>query len=126
MYRCLAIAGAALGLLTVAQAQVARQFPPQALRGEIVVIAPPEITLNGQAARLSPGSRIRAQDNMLALSGGLVGQKLRVNYTVDTLGLVHDVWILRPEEARVRPWPRTAEESRTWQFDAVSQTWSKP
>ena len=126
MYRCLAIAGATLGLLTGAQAQVARQFPAHALRGEIVVLAPPEITLNGDPARLSPGSRIRAQDNMLQLSGGLVGQKLRVNYTVDTLGLVHDVWILRPEEARMRPWPRTSAEAQTWQFDAVSQTWSKP
>lgn len=126
MYRCLAIAGAALGLLTVAQAQPSRQFPAHALRGEIVVLAPPEITLNGEPARLSPGSRIRAQDNMLRLSAGMVGQKLRVHYTVDTLGLVHDVWILRPEEARVRPWPRTPDEARAWQFDPVSQTWSKP
>jgi hypothetical protein len=126
MYRCLAIALTLTGLHVAASAQVQRNFPPTALRGELVVLAPPEITLNGGPSRLSPGSRIRAQDNMLQMSGALVGRKLAVNYTLDLTGMVHEVWILRPEEVRMRPWPRTPTEAATWSFDPVAQVWSKP
>ena len=126
MYRCFAIALSLAALHTAAPAQVQRNFPPTALRGEIVVLAPPEITLNGAAARLSPGSRIRGQDNMLLMSGAIVGRKLAVNYTTDLTGSVHDVWVLRPEEVRMRPWPRTPAEAATWSFDPVAQTWSRP
>jgi hypothetical protein len=125
MYRCLALAGL-MALGPTALAQVPRAFPATALRGEIVVTAPPDIQLNGQPARLSPGARIRGQDNMLQMSASLIGQPLRVNYTLDTYGLVHDVWILRPGEAKVRPWPRTPAEAQAWQFDPVAQVWSKP
>lgn len=75
-----------------------RAFPDNALRGKMTVTQPPEIVLNGQPARLSPGSRIRNVNNTLALSGTLVGQALTVNYTRDSYGLVHEVWILSPNE----------------------------
>ena len=126
MYRCLALAAAAFCLHTQATAQVQRPFPATALRGELVVTAPPEVTLNGRAGRLAPGARIRGEDNMLQMSAALIGQPLRVNYTVDTLGLVHSVWILRPDEAKVRPWPRSVAEAEAWSFDPVAQLWSKP
>jgi hypothetical protein len=126
MYRCIALALALGGLHTAALAQVQRNFPATALRGEIVVTAPPEITLNGSPSRLSPGSRIRGQDNMLLMSGAIVGQRLVVNYTTDLTGAVHDVWVLRPEEVRVRPWPRTAAQAADWRFDPVAQVWSRP
>ena len=83
---------------TAAQAQN-RSFPTQALRGSLVVVQPPEIRLNGQPARLSPGARIRGPNNMLVLSGSLVNQTLTVNYLLEPLGLVHEVWILTPAEA---------------------------
>lgn len=126
MYRCLALAMALSGLHAAAPAQVQRNFPATALRGEIVVVSPPEITLNGRPSRLSPGSRIRGQDNMLTMSGAIVGRRLIVNYTTDLGGSVHDVWVLRPEEVRMRPWPRTAAEAAEWIFDPVAQTWSRP
>jgi hypothetical protein len=90
---------------TLAQAQMApRTFPPKALRGTLVVAQPPDILLDGQPARLSPGSRIRGANNMLVLSGNLVNQQLTVNYTVEPNGLVHDVWILTDAEtAEKRP-----------------------
>jgi hypothetical protein len=81
-----------------AQAQN-RPFPTQALRGTLVVVQPPEIRLNGQPARLSPGARIRSTNNMLVLSGSLVNQTLTVNYLLEPHGLVHEVWILTPAEA---------------------------
>lgn len=97
----------------------------QSLRGEILFGQPPEVTLNGNAARLAPGARIRDLDNRLVLSGNLVGQKYKVNYTVDTLGLLMNVWILKADEA-AKLWPTTPTEAATWIWDPVSQTWSKP
>ena len=82
------------GGTVLAQEATPRSFPEKALRGTLVVLQPPEITMDGRPARLSPGSRIRGANNMLVLSGALVNQTLTVNYTVDTVGLVHDVWIL--------------------------------
>ena len=58
------------------------------------------ILINGAAERLSPGSRIRGVNNMLVMSGQMVGQKVLVNYTRDTQGAVHQVWILNNLEAR--------------------------
>ncbi|MGQ0598470.1 hypothetical protein [Aquabacterium sp.] len=100
-------------------------IPMQSLRGEILFGQPPEVALNGKAARLAPGARIRDLDNRLVLSGNLVGQKYKVNYTVDTLGLLMNVWILKADEA-AKLWPTTPTEAATWIWDPVSQTWSKP
>lgn len=97
----------------------------QSLRGEILFGQPPEVLLNGKAARLAPGARIRDLDNRLVLSGNLIGQKYKVNYTVDTLGLLMNVWILKADEA-ARLWPTTPTEAATWIWDPVNQTWSKP
>lgn len=79
-----------------------RQFPAAALRGEMVVLAPPVITLDGKADRLSPGARIRDANNMLVMSGVLVKQKVVVNYMRENAGNVHEVWILNSAEARLK------------------------
>ncbi len=126
MYRCALAVLVAATLIAPAAAQVQRTFPPNALRGAIVIGTPPEITLNDAAARLAPGARIRNATNMIELSGGLVGQRLLVNYTVDAYGLVKDVWILRADEAAVQPWPTTPEQARRWAFDPVQQRWVEP
>ena len=102
-----------------------RKLAPQSLRGELQVVATPEALLNGQGVRLAPGVRIRGQNNMLVMSGQAAGQKLTVNYTADTYGLIMEVWILRPEEIAQR-WPKTPEEARTWLFEPQTQTWTKP
>ncbi len=77
-------------------------------------------------ARLAPGARIRGQDNLLQMSAALTGVRLPVHYTLDAYGLVRDVWVLRPDEAQVRPWPRSPAEAAAWRFDPIAQTWSKP
>ena len=77
-----------------------RPFPKAALRGEMVVLAPPEISLDGKADRLSPGARIRDMNDQLVLSGPLINQKFTVNYLRDNTGQVQQVWILNSEEAR--------------------------
>jgi hypothetical protein len=96
----LALCLLALGLWSAAQAQnLPRQFPAKALRGTLVVLQPPVISLDGKPARLSPGARIRNQTNMLVMSGALVNQELTVNYLLEPHGMVHEAWILTPAEA---------------------------
>jgi hypothetical protein len=126
MYRCLFVAASLMLLHTAAPAQVQRQFPASALRGDLMITAPPEATLNGAPTRLAPGARLRGEDNMLQMSAALVGRKLRVNYTLDLYGLVREVWILRDEEVAMKPWPRSPAEAQAWTFDPVAQTWNKP
>ena len=126
MYRCAIAALSAACLVAPAAAQVQRNFPQNALRGALVITSHTEATLNGQATRLAPGLRIRGQDNMLQLSGALIGQKLLVHYTLDIEGLVKDVWVLTSEEAAKRPWPTTSAETQAWSFDPVAQVWTKP
>ncbi|MES2973778.1 MAG: hypothetical protein V4757_09215 [Pseudomonadota bacterium] len=113
--RTLLLAACTLGALAplAATAQTnnsgVREFPKAALRGKLVVTAPPEVTLNGKADRLSPGSRIRNTQSLLVMSGAIVGQELTVNYLRDSAGLIHEVWILNEAEAKEkRPGMTTA------------------
>lgn len=124
MIRCALLATLALSA-AVCGAQT-RNFPATALRGDFTVANPPEVRLNGKAARLAPGARIRGGDNMLVLSGRIVNQRLLVNYTLDINGNILDVWVLTPAEASRQPWPTTPQEAALWSFNADQQTWSKP
>jgi hypothetical protein len=132
MNRCVphAAALAAVALLAAlplpAAAQASRPFPATALRGELVLTAPPDALLNRQPARLAPGARIRDADNRVVLSGGIVGQKLLVHYTRDLQGHLLDIWVLTPAEANRKPWPTTPAEAAAWRFDPSAQAWSKP
>lgn len=124
---CALLTGAATTFSSQARAQAQmqtmhRNFPKAALRGELTVTAPPAIELDGRADRLSPGARIHDAQNMLAMSGALVGQALTVNYLRDAAGLVSEVWILSPEEARERR--AAARSARNFVFG--SETDSTP
>jgi hypothetical protein len=97
------LAAALLSIGVQASAQVnLRPFPPNAERAVMVVTYPPIIQLNGNPDRLSPGARIRGQNNLLQLSGSLVGQNLLVNFVRTPSGEVHDVWILTEAEAALK------------------------
>jgi hypothetical protein len=122
----LAIALAAATLVPLAAS--ARNFPQNALRGKIVFVNPPDIELDGDAARMSPGVRIHGFDNMMVVSGSVAGtgSKYVVDYTREESGLVSEVWLLTTGEADVRPWPRTPKQAAEWKFDFLLQTWTKP
>lgn len=120
-----ASASFSLSLSFNAWAQTYRQFPPQALRGDLIVTQTPDIQLNGQAARLSPGSRIRDANNLLVMSASLSGQQNTVHFTVDEAGLVKDVWLLNAAELANKIWPRTRQEAVAWAFEPANQTWTK-
>ncbi len=100
-----------------------RSLPQKSLRGELVVVVAPEVRINGKPSRLSAGSRVRNESNMIVMATTLTNQRLVVNYTQDLTGQVQDVWILSPGE-RSLAWPRTAEEAQRWQFDSGRQAWT--
>jgi hypothetical protein len=92
------IAGLAL-LAGLAQAQVPlRDTPKDVKHGHITITTPPQIDLDGKPDRLSPGARIRNIDNRIIMSSTLVGQTVPVVYRRETTGMVHEVWILTPQE----------------------------
>ncbi|MDD0812066.1 hypothetical protein PSQ20_17075 [Curvibacter sp. RS43] len=100
--RCLAGLCLLLASATgTALAQV-RDFPATALRGTLVVTQPPIVLMDGVQTRLSPGARIRNAENLMVLSASVLNQSLTVNYTRDTHGLVHEVWILTAAEASLK------------------------
>ena len=127
MYRC-ALSALGLALATtafVAQAQQHRFFPAHALRGELVITQFPDALLNGKPARLAPGSRVKNDTNLWVPPAGLTGQKFTVHYTVESSGLIMDVWLLNPAELANKPWPTTPAEAAAWQFNPGNQTWVK-
>ena len=96
---CALLAGFALVPMTQAAAQgFVREAPKDVMRGRLTVTAPPQVMLNDKPDRLSPGARIRGLDNLLILSASVVGQDLPVVYRRDAAGLIHEVWVLTPEE----------------------------
>jgi len=95
--RILVTSSALLAGLAVAQG-IRREAPKDVVLGQLVVTAPPQVTMDGKPDRLSPGSRIRDLNNMLVLSGSIVGKQLPVVYRRDGAGLVHEVWILTEAE----------------------------
>jgi hypothetical protein len=98
-----ALAAPLLALATAASAQsFVRPFPPTAERGVMRVIAPPVIQIGGKPERLSPGARIRGINNMLLMSGSIIGQNLLVNFVRNPTGEVHEVWVLTEAEAALK------------------------
>ena len=94
--------GAAMLFSTISHAQQVRDFPPTALRGKLQVVAAPQVLLDGRADKLSPGARIRNAQNMYVMSGSIAGQDLPVNYTRESNGMIHEVWLLTPAEAALK------------------------
>lgn len=122
----LALVAATLAPSLPAAAQVPRQFPANALRGELVVVQPPEVLLNGRPARLAPGARIRSESNLLVVQSALAQRRWIVHYTLDLTGSLLDVWVLTPAELARQPWPTSPEQAAAWRFDPLAQTWSRP
>ena len=125
MIRCVTLAAALFACALPAAAQTQRNFPATALRGELVVLQPPQAQLNGRPARLAPGARIRGDNNLLVVSGAIANQRLLVHYTLDTAGQLHEIWVLTAAEIG-RPWPTTPQQASTWAFDPAVQAWRQP
>jgi hypothetical protein len=125
MIRCVLLVIALAITALPAWAQAVRKFTAQTLRGELTVTQPPEVLLNRKPARLAPGARIRGADNMLQMSGALIGQRLLVHFTLDPSGQLLDVWVLNAAEASRQPWPVTPQQAASWAFNPDTQSWSR-
>lgn len=86
--------------LTAAAQGIVREAPKDVRPARMVVTAAPHITLDGKPEQLSPGARIRDLNNMLVLSASITGQDIPVVYRRDAARLVHEVWVLTPDEYR--------------------------
>ncbi len=117
--RCRAVAGQSPATQNEA-ANGGRNFPVDTLRGQFMVVNPPEIVLDGQAERLSPGARIMSANRMLVMPAAITGQNLLVNYTRDAAGLVRQVWILTPDEANAKRASADKPLLNFWPFVAKS------
>ena len=94
--------GASLLLSTGARAQV-RNFPHDVMRAKIAFVAPPQVLVDGREEFLAPGVRVRNEQNLLALTGSLLGRIHTVNYLRDPAGLIREIWLLSPDEAAMMP-----------------------
>lgn len=102
--RAAAAAALAVSATHVPAQGIVREAPADVRPARMAVAAPPDITLDGKADRLSPGARIRNTQNLVVLSGSLAGQTVPVIYRRDAAGLVHEAWILTEAEfAKVAP-----------------------
>ena len=103
------LACALLGSLAAPAAQAqgtatpARNFPETAQRGELLITAMPEVTLNGKTIRTTPGFRLFDAKNHLVFANTLQGQRLTVNYVIEpSTQWLHQAWILTPEEVKTK------------------------
>jgi hypothetical protein len=113
----LLVVAACLMLAATTHAQgFTRQFPANIKRGMMTVTAPPEVQINGTGMRLSPGVRIRGPNNLLLMSGALIGQQYAINYVLEQQGLVRDVWILT--QAEVDQLPRGWDTTTNFVFSS--------
>jgi hypothetical protein len=75
-----------------------RVVPRHAERGEMVVLGPMSVQINGQAMTLAPGAQIRNAANLIVMPSAIL-EPVKVRYLLDPTGAVARVWILSDQEA---------------------------
>ena len=98
--RLLLAACALAATASIAQQQAVMANAPKDVKPGMIAVSatPPIITVDGKADRFSPGVRIRDRQNMLVLTGSVAGKSLYTVYKRDSMGLVHEVWLLNEAE----------------------------
>jgi hypothetical protein len=91
-----------LACLASAAAAQLRTIPKEAVLGQLRHLESMLVEIDGKPRQLSPGAQIRDPDNRLVLPVSLV-EKTQVRYLVDTMGMVHRVWILSAAERAALP-----------------------
>ncbi|HVY07280.1 MAG TPA: hypothetical protein VHB46_15010 [Burkholderiales bacterium] len=80
-----------------------RTFPQTARRGDMKAFQYPAMKIGDKVLRLSPGSRIFNEQNLLILPVALQKQYAPVMYLLDMQGDLSQVWLLSAEEAKQYP-----------------------
>ena len=76
-----------------------RTIPGEAKGGEIRQLQDTLVSINGVKLRLAPGAQIRDPSNRIVFLD-VVPAGAQVRYLLDGEGLLRQVWILTPEEAK--------------------------
>jgi len=92
------LAGASALALPLAAHAGLRVFPMGTKFGAIDFASPPQVALNGQPARLGPGTRIHDAKNRLIFASKLRGQGFACGYLRDGSSAIREIWLLTPEE----------------------------
>jgi hypothetical protein len=85
-------------LVSTVHAQV-RAFPGDVKRGEIRHVENMMVQIDGTPQRLAPGAQIRDAANRVMMPTALPAGA-QVKYLLNEEGMVRQVWILTPEEAK--------------------------
>ena len=81
----------------------ARSFPPQALRGTLVVNNLSQASIDGRDLLLAPAFKLYNPQNMAVRPNTMLDQKLTVNYVIEkSTGRVHAAWILNSQEVAIK------------------------
>jgi hypothetical protein len=99
----LACFAATLLLAGATQVFAERTFPQQAKRGELQAYQYPSMKIGDHVYRLSPGSRIFNQRNLIIMPASLQVKTAPVMYLLDMSGDVSRIWLLTSEEAARLP-----------------------
>ncbi len=100
-----ACVAAVLVLAGATQGFAERTFPEQAKRGELKAYEYPAMRIGDKVYRLSPGSRIFNQKNLIIMPASLQAQTAQVMYMLDMTGNLSRIWLLSDEEAARLPVP---------------------
>lgn len=94
---------AMLALAGATQALAERTFPEQAKRGDLKAYEYPSMKIGDRVYRLSPGSRIFNEQNLIIMPASLQVQTAPVMYMLDMSGDLSRLWLLTGEEAATVP-----------------------
>jgi hypothetical protein len=104
----LALIVSALASLCTMPAWAERNFPQTATRGDMTAYQYPAMKIGDNVYRLSPGSRIFNEKNLIIMPASLQIQAAPVMYQLDTRGDLAKVWLLTADEALRYPAPPAA------------------
>jgi hypothetical protein len=99
----LACFAAIVVLAGATQAFAERTFPVQAKRGDLQAYQYPSMKIGNKVYKLSPGSRIFNQQNLIITPASLQLQRAPVMYLLDMSGDISRIWLLTGEEATRLP-----------------------
>jgi hypothetical protein len=89
----------AAALLSAGVHAQVRAIPGDAKRGEIRHVENMQVQIDGMPQRLAPGAQIRDASNRVVVPTALPAG-VQVKYLLNEEGMVRQVWILTPEEAK--------------------------
>jgi hypothetical protein len=85
--------------VTLSASALDRPFPQNAKRGKMSPAIYPTIVIDGKLRRLSAGSMIRNQGNLIQMPATIASGEYIVNYTENSQGEIANIWILTDVEA---------------------------